>query len=265
MRSETRRRKENAREYCSITEPLSNYFGRPSSNKYIQSLFGRVELLESWLLQLNQSGPPRSAAMTPVLGNESAVPSQKSKLARDMGSTPSPKPTSFPSSVINGTSEQSDQRAVNVISQLSVDTEDYLMGCFWKFHNSVFFGVHKGIFYQDKEFGVSKYYSTLLHIVILAMGYRFADKTRIDVEKLALSNSPRESILHEEAKKAFEHELEEPGGIPSIQALLLLGDLEFGCGRDNTGSMYTGISNTLKVSKVDHLLMIYRNSMPPLF
>jgi hypothetical protein len=35
-------------------------------------------------------------------------------------------------------------------------------------------------------------------------------------------------------------ELERPGGIPSVQAFLLLGDLECGIGRDNTGWMYAG-------------------------
>ena len=33
----------------------------------------------------------------------------------------------------------------------------------------------------------------------------------------------------------LEYELEQPGGIPSIVALLLLGDLECGVGRDNVG------------------------------
>jgi hypothetical protein len=51
----------------------------------------------------------------------------------------------------------------------------------------------------------------------------------------------RESDLHREAKYLFEYELEKPGGIPSVQALLILGDLECGVGRDNTGWMIGGI------------------------
>jgi hypothetical protein len=40
----------------------------------------------------------------------------------------------------------------------------------------------------------------------------------------------------------LDHELERPGGIPSVVALLLLGDLECGVGRDNLGWMYGGMA-----------------------
>ena len=51
-----------------------------------------------------------------------------------------------------------------------------------------------------------------------------------------------ESTLHREAKYMLDHELERPGGIPSVVALLLLGDLECGVGRDNLGWMYGGMA-----------------------
>jgi hypothetical protein len=51
----------------------------------------------------------------------------------------------------------------------------------------------------------------------------------------------RESDLHREAKYLFEYELEKPRGIPSVQALLILGDLEGGVGRDDTGWMIGGV------------------------
>jgi hypothetical protein len=40
----------------------------------------------------------------------------------------------------------------------------------------------------------------------------------------------------------LDHELERPGGIPSVVALLLLGDLECGVGRDNLGWLYGGMA-----------------------
>ncbi|OCL04444.1 hypothetical protein AOQ84DRAFT_416253 [Glonium stellatum] len=54
--------------------------------------------------------------------------------------------------------------------------------------------------------------------------------------------SQRESTLHREAKYMLDHELERPGGIPSVVALLLLGDLECQVGRDNPGWLYAGMA-----------------------
>lgn len=75
------------------------------------------------------------------------------------------------------------------------------------------------------------------------MGYRFADKSRLDMQRIALPE--RESTLHREAKFMLDLELERPGGLPSIAALLVLGDLEVGVGRDNVGWMYAGMAMRL--------------------
>ena len=112
------------------------------------------------------------------------------------------------------------------------------MDLFWDYYNSVLHIVHKEAFNEDMQSGSSKYYSGFLHISILAMGYRFADLEREDMKKITLGN--RECTLHREAKYMLDMELERPGGIPSVQAFLLLGDLECGVGRDNTGWMYAG-------------------------
>jgi hypothetical protein len=72
------------------------------------------------------------------------------------------------------------------------------------------------------------------------MGYRFANKERLDIRRIGLPGM--ESTLHREAKYMLDHELERPGGIPSVVALLLLGDLECGVGRDNLGWMYGGMA-----------------------
>lgn len=105
-------------------------------------------------------------------------------------------------------------------------------------HNSVIHVLDRTAFEYGKENRDSTYYSTLLHICILAIGYRYVERTRYGVQRFA--NPDRESVLHKEAKHLVEHELEMPGGIPSLQALILLGDLECGIGKYNTGWLYAG-------------------------
>lgn len=134
--------------------------------------------------------------------------------------------------------EQS-RRAEKVIRTLPIETHDYLIGLFWQHYNSVLHVVHEEAFYEDREAGRTQFYSGFLHICILAMGYRFSDKTRPDMQRIALPD--RESTLHREAKYMLDLELERPGGIPSVVALLILGDSEVGVGRDNVGWMYAGM------------------------
>ncbi|RDL31452.1 Zn2 DNA-binding protein [Venustampulla echinocandica] len=150
-----------------------------------------------------------------------------------------------------GTPEQL-QRTQRAISSLSSETHDYLMDLFWEYYNSVLHIVHKEAFMEDMQNNNSKYYSSFLHICILAMGYRYADLRRGDMKMITLGN--RECTLQREAKYMLDMELERPGGIPSVQAFLLLGDLECGVGRDNTGWMYAGIANRLCFDLGLHLL-----------
>ncbi|KAK1676595.1 fungal-specific transcription factor domain-containing protein [Colletotrichum godetiae] len=135
------------------------------------------------------------------------------------------------------------RRAERIIRTLTATTHDYLMSNFWTHYNSVLKIIHRDSFESDRESQSPKFYSSFLHIAILAMGFRFADCSRDDMKRIALGN--RESTLHREAKYMLDVELERPGGIPSVQALLLLGDLECGVGRDNTGWMYAGMANRL--------------------
>ena len=135
------------------------------------------------------------------------------------------------------------RRAEKVIRTLPLETHDYLMGLFWQHYNGVLHVVHEGAFNEDREAGRGQFYSGFLHICILAMGYRFADKSRPDMQRIALPD--RESTLQREAKYMLDLELERPGGIPSVAALLILGDSEVGVGRDNVGWMYAGMAMRL--------------------
>lgn len=130
------------------------------------------------------------------------------------------------------------RRAVKTIQSLSQETHDYLIDGFFHYYNSVIQIIDRKAFETDRSSKSSKFYSHFLHIAVLAMGYRAADMDRDDMRQITLN--PRESTLHREAKHMLDIELERPGGIPSVQALLLLGDLECGVGRDNTGWMYSG-------------------------
>lgn len=132
------------------------------------------------------------------------------------------------------------RRAEKIIQSLSSETHDYLVDGFFHYYNSVIQIIDRDAFEADRMSKSSKFYSHFLHITVLAMGYRVADMDRDDMRKITLS--PRESSLHREAKHMLDIELERPGGISSVQALLLLGDLECGVGRDNTGWMYSGES-----------------------
>jgi Fungal specific transcription factor domain len=136
------------------------------------------------------------------------------------------------------------RRTEKVIRSLSAESNDYLMDLYWRHYNAVIHVIHQAAFEEDKEHGRTQYYSGFLHICMLAMAYqRFADKSRPDMMRIGLPM--RESTLHKEAKYMLDCELEQPGGIPSIQALLLLGDLECGVGRDNLGWLYAGMANRL--------------------
>ncbi|OAA62748.1 Transcription factor [Niveomyces insectorum RCEF 264] len=135
------------------------------------------------------------------------------------------------------------RRAERIIRSLTTATHDYLLHCFWAYYNDVIYVLDREAFETSRETQNAKFYSSFLHITVLAMGYRFADRSRDDIKKISLGN--RESTLQREAKYMLDIELERPGGIPSVQALLLLGDLECGVGRDNTGWMYSGMANRL--------------------
>src|ERR1700712_161019 len=105
------------------------------------------------------------------------------------------------------------RRAEKAIRFLSLESYDYLMGLFWQHYNSYMHVIHQDAFHEDRENGGTKYYSPSLHICALAMGFRFADQSGADMQRITVSG--RESTLHREAKYMLDYELERPGGIPS--------------------------------------------------
>jgi hypothetical protein len=132
------------------------------------------------------------------------------------------------------------QRADDIICSLPVETYQYLMGLFWQHYNTVLHVLHEEAFNEDRDTGRTQFYSGFLHICVLAMGFRFADKKRSDMQKISFSQL--ESTLHREVKYMLDDELERSGGIPLIAALLILSDLETGVGRDTLGWLYGGMA-----------------------
>lgn len=137
---------------------------------------------------------------------------------------------------------EQERHGQSVLRDIPQKTQDYLLDLYWIYYNSVLFVVHKEAFLSDLNDGRNGYYSAFLHLTLLAMGMRFADTSRPDIGGLILG-SDKETRLLREAKRLVEYESASPGGVPSIQALLILGDLECGIGRDGTGWMYSGESN----------------------
>lgn len=134
------------------------------------------------------------------------------------------------------------RRAARIISDLSSDTYDYLMERYWTQHNSLMHVVDKGTFNRARDKDDLQYYSSLLHVCILAMGYRYADKSRLDIQRLTLSDG--DSTFLREARYLFEHDVNHSADMSKVQALLLLGDLECSLGKDNSGWIYIGELST---------------------
>ncbi|KAK3484670.1 fungal-specific transcription factor domain-containing protein [Neurospora hispaniola] len=136
-------------------------------------------------------------------------------------------------------------RVERVINILGPSTHDHLMSCFWGHYNPAVQVVDREIFELGRKSQNPRHYSVFLHITMLAAGYRFSERNREDLKRLMLGSW--ESTFHRESKSMLDAELERPGGIPSIQALLILADLEFAAGRDATGWLYSGMANRLAI------------------
>ncbi|KAL1903564.1 hypothetical protein Sste5346_000192 [Sporothrix stenoceras] len=167
--------------------------------------------------------------------------------------------------------ENNAARTREFLANIPFEAHRHLINQFWSCYNTIIHIVHRRAFELDSGMmmgggssenngngsdsnrepemvpgagssntGSGSYYSPFLHVCMLSIGYRYSDRTRADVQAFATPDG--ESLLHEEAKRLVDSELQMPGGIPSLQALLLLGDLECGVGRYNTGWLYAGMA-----------------------
>ncbi|KAJ6005152.1 hypothetical protein N7451_003096 [Penicillium sp. IBT 35674x] len=137
----------------------------------------------------------------------------------------------------------SSQLTHDALRDLSTQTHDYLLELYWKYYNSVLHVVCRSAFLDDmgKKDQPGVHYSPFLHACLLAMGCRFANLDRPDVRRL-FTGAGRETILHLQARQLLEQELDSAGGLTTVQALLILGDLMCASGHDERGWMYVGIA-----------------------
>lgn len=129
-----------------------------------------------------------------------------------------------------------------MLRYLTIATQNYLMNLFWSCFNNATPVVDQSSFEQDRSTNSYQFYSSFLFISTLAMGCRFADPNRPDIREL-FTNS-RISVLHQALKHMAENELEGPGGLPSVQGMLILADLEYGIGNDASSWTYAGMNRS---------------------
>lgn len=155
-----------------------------------------------------------------------------------------PRGSAGPMTVAGGERRETHWPICLIARDVLPETHNYLMDLFWACHNSVVHLVHFDAFYNDQDSGGTQFYSTFLHMAMLAIGFRYADKSRVDIQRLTVAGQGNGAIstLHEKVRAMAKLEMDRPGGIPAIQAYQLLGDMEFYSGRDDTGWIYTGMS-----------------------
>jgi hypothetical protein len=132
---------------------------------------------------------------------------------------------------------QSTRTTGRALRSISPQLHSTLLGHFWDNYNAVISVVDRDLFDECKELVDSPYYSAVLHSAMLAMGYRFADKSDNEVQKITVHD--RESTFYHEAKSSMWCELQKPK-VSTIAALLTLSDLEYGIGRSCLGWRYAG-------------------------
>ncbi|KIW99243.1 uncharacterized protein Z519_00906 [Cladophialophora bantiana CBS 173.52] len=133
-----------------------------------------------------------------------------------------------------------DKHSYRILAEIPVDLESYIMDLFWNRYNNTLCVIDRQAFQNDQSSGGSTYYSVFLHLVCLAMGFRFADESRPGMQQVMLNDSS--SVFQREAKFLLDRELEDPRGLTIIQAMLVLSDLECASGRDDVAGMHIATS-----------------------
>lgn len=131
-----------------------------------------------------------------------------------------------------------DELDASAACQVPISTQEYLIDLYWGQYNKEMLLVNKEQFQQDQRNEQSMFYSKFLYLTMLAMGFRYADSTRTDVKAMRIGT--RVSALHQLARTQVTSEMVRPRGLPTVQALLILGDLEFHVGETEVAWIYAG-------------------------
>jgi hypothetical protein len=240
----------------------------------VTSLTARIELLESMLQELGQAPPPMDATAGggatgypgQSLNTGSQAPNGGQKIAavsngasntsvdsvEDEPEIVGLRPELAPLRDLGGNGDGDlayrstipDSWKLNTPLQVATQTltqeeQDHLMDLYWNSYNNIVNLVPEADFRKDQEGGNHQWYSEFLHICLMAMGSRFAGSAWPGRRKVI--SGERETLVHKKAKDIFESGGEKLSGLPMVQALLILGDLECGVGRLESGWMYASM------------------------
>lgn len=135
--------------------------------------------------------------------------------------------------------ENAHKKAERLLRRISGAGEDYLLDLAWTNYLAMFSFVSRELFSQAKHDHNPEYYCSSLHLLILLHGLFFADRSRPDLQPLMEGSWPR-CEAYVVAKCLIDEELEKSKALPLVQSLILLGLMEAGLGRLNSGWMYIG-------------------------
>jgi hypothetical protein len=116
------------------------------------------------------------------------------------------------------------------------ETRNYLLDLYWKCFNSVVPVIHRETFEDQQQNGTTFVSFDLLYVCMMAIGYRYAVKSREDMQKIRQPDG--DSIFLMRSKSLLAVALERPPSVLLVAALLLLGDMEWGAGRAKQAWLY---------------------------
>ena len=147
-------------------------------------------------------------------------------------------------------------RCKTFVQEISQETQTYLVGLFQRHCNSHVILVQRDAVPNDED--TMDLYPRLLHIAMMAVGLRYADPESRELGDLKLTG--RESFLHRELRAIVEKQQPTSASVVYVQVLLLLADLEYGCGRVHIAHLYRKMAcktmNVIASSKAESDLAV---------
>jgi hypothetical protein len=112
--------------------------------------------------------------------------------------------------------------------------KDYAVDLFWIHYNSALHVVHRDAFLSDKNGGETHFYTRFLYICIIVMGCKFSSRSDPRDPEIQTTGT----VLRNVANLIANYLSQSTPVVATVQALLILSDLEFGFGRETVGQKY---------------------------
>jgi hypothetical protein len=133
------------------------------------------------------------------------------------------------------------------IRRIPAPASDYLLRCYYQSHNIVIPMIHPEVFAIDRARGTGDFYSPLLYLCMLAIGYRYADRLR--PEMVGLDHLHLDSKLYQKLKAHIDRDISFQWTVSLMQAILLVADLEARWQRYAEGWIHCGNSGPSSEAK----------------